>query len=173
MAVCVCVYLCDSRDHVLEILAWNRWKKEIKKQRKKEGNKEYIICVCTKSFQSRLTLYPEVCSPPGSSVHRILQARILDWVAISFSRGSSRPRDWNWVSCDSCIAGGFFTNEPQRKSVGPNINISNCYCRKLGFIMSDAGKYQRTLDKEIAIHNLHFYQCALTAILGKHCQEQR
>ena len=38
--------------------------------------------------------------------------------------------------------------------------------------MSDAGKYQRTLDKEIAIHNLHFYQCALTAILGKHRQEQ-
>ena len=123
-------------------------------------------------FSLILLCDPMSCSPPGSSVHRLLQARILDWVAISFSRGSSRPRDWNWVSCDSCIAGGFFTNEPQRKSVGPNINISKCYCRKLGFIMSDAGKYQRTLDKEIAIHNLHFYQCALTAILGKHCQEQ-
>ena len=33
------------------------------------------------------------CSPPGSSVHGILQVRILEWVAISFSRGSSRPRD--------------------------------------------------------------------------------
>ena len=33
------------------------------------------------------------CSPPGSSVHEILQARILDWVAISYSRGSARPRD--------------------------------------------------------------------------------
>ena len=33
------------------------------------------------------------CSPPGSSIHGILQARILEWVAISFSRGSSRPRD--------------------------------------------------------------------------------
>ena len=120
-------------------------------------------------FSLILLCDPMGCSPPGSSVHGILQARILDWVAISFSRGSSRPRDWNWVSCDSCIAGWFFTNEPQRKSVGPNINISNCYCRKLGFIMSDAGKYQRTLDKEIAIHNLHFYQCALTAILGVLC----
>ena len=39
------------------------------------------------------------CSPPGSSIHGILQARILEWVAISFSRGSSRPRDWTWVSC--------------------------------------------------------------------------
>ena len=42
--------------------------------------------------------YPMDCSPPGSSVHRILQARILEWVAISFSRGSSRPRDQTQVS---------------------------------------------------------------------------
>ena len=38
-------------------------------------------------------------SPPGSSVHGILQARILEWVAISFSRGSSQPREWTRVSC--------------------------------------------------------------------------
>ena len=47
----------------------------------------------------------DYCSP-GSSVHRILQERILEWVAIPFSRGSSQPRDWTWVSC---TAGGFFT----------------------------------------------------------------
>ena len=41
---------------------------------------------------------PMDCSLPGSSVHGIFQARILEWVAISFSRGSSRPRDWTWVS---------------------------------------------------------------------------
>ena len=41
---------------------------------------------------------PMDCSPPGSSVHGILQARILEWVAISFSRGSSQPRDWTQVS---------------------------------------------------------------------------
>ena len=57
-------------------------------------------------------------------------------------------------------------------SVGDNINISNCYFRKLGFIMNDAGNYQGTLDKEITIHDLHFYHCALAAILGSHCQEQ-
>ena len=45
------------------------------------------------------------CNPPGSSVHGILQARILEWVAISSSRGSSRSRDWTRVSC---IAGRFF-----------------------------------------------------------------
>ena len=49
---------------------------------------------------------PKDCSLPGSSVHGILQARILEWVAIHFSRGSSQPRDWTWVSC---IAGRFFT----------------------------------------------------------------
>ena len=41
---------------------------------------------------------PKDCSPPGSSVHGIPQARILEWVAISSSRGSSRSRDWTWVS---------------------------------------------------------------------------
>ena len=46
------------------------------------------------------------CSPPGSSVHGISQVRILEWVAIPFSRGSSWSRDWTLVSC---IAGRFFT----------------------------------------------------------------
>ena len=46
---------------------------------------------------------PVDCSPPGSPVHGNFQARILEWVAISSSRGSSQPRDWTWVSCLSCI----------------------------------------------------------------------
>ena len=49
---------------------------------------------------------PMDCSLPGFSTHGILQARILDWVAIPFSRGSSWPRDWALVSC---IAVWFFT----------------------------------------------------------------
>ena len=49
---------------------------------------------------------PMNCSPPGSSVHGILQARIMEWVAIAFSRGSSRPRDQIRVSH---IAGKFVT----------------------------------------------------------------
>ena len=49
--------------------------------------------------QSCPTLYnPMDCSPPGSSVHGILQARILEWAAISFSRGHAQPRDGNLVS---------------------------------------------------------------------------
>ena len=42
-------------------------------------------------------------SPPGSSVHGISQARILEWIAISFSRGSSQSRDWTHISCIFCI----------------------------------------------------------------------
>ena len=49
---------------------------------------------------------PVDCKPPGPSVFGILQARILEWVAILVSRGSSWSRDWTQVSC---IAGGFFT----------------------------------------------------------------
>ena len=52
-----------------------------------------------KSLSCGLTLgNPMDCSLPGSSVHGILQARILEWVTISFSRGSSRPRDQSWIS---------------------------------------------------------------------------
>ena len=47
------------------------------------------------------------CSPPGSSVHGILQAIILEWVAISCSRGSSRPRDQTWVFYVSSTATGL------------------------------------------------------------------
>ena len=47
---------------------------------------------------SRVFLHPLDCSPPGSSVHGILQARILEWVAISFSRGSSQSRDLTHTS---------------------------------------------------------------------------
>ena len=52
-------------------------------------------------------------SPPGSSGHGILQARILEWVAIPFSRGSSRPRNHTQVSC---TAGRFFTNWATREA---------------------------------------------------------
>ena len=59
-----------------------------------------------KFAQSCPTLWDsKYCSPPGSSVHGVLQARIMEWVAIPFSRGSSQPRDRTWVSC---IAGRCF-----------------------------------------------------------------
>ena len=50
------------------------------------------------------------CNPPGSSVKGILQAKILEWVAMPSSRGSSLPRDWTHNSYVSCIAHRFFTH---------------------------------------------------------------
>ena len=65
--------------------------------------------------QSCLTLCnPMYCSPPGSSVHGTLQTRILECVTIPFSRGSSQPRDWTWVSC---MAGGSFTVWASREAL--------------------------------------------------------
>ena len=58
------------------------------------------------TLQLHLTLWPKDCSPPASSVHEILQAKILEWVAIPSSRGSSQPRDWTQVSH---IVRRFFT----------------------------------------------------------------
>ena len=82
----------------------------------------YVVCMHASLLQSCLTLYdPMDCSPPGSSVHGILHARILEWVAILFSRGSSRPRDWTWVFC---IAGRFFTIWTTREAQGGEISCS-------------------------------------------------
>ena len=68
--------------------------------------------------QSYLTLCdPMDCDPPGSFVHGISQARILEWVAVSFSRGSSQYRDRTRVSCIFYIAREFFTSELPVKSL--------------------------------------------------------
>ena len=66
-----------------------------------------VRSMCTCTLVTQLTLWDPVdCSPPGFSVHGILQARILEWIAILFSRGTSQPRDQILVSC---ITDRFFT----------------------------------------------------------------
>ena len=70
-------------------------------------------CLRAKSLQSCPTLCnPMDCSPPGSSFHGIFLARILEWVGISFSRGSFQPKDRTLVSCVSCIADSLPTGPP-------------------------------------------------------------
>ena len=73
------------------------------------GSRVLVICEVVGGLVAKSCL--SLCDPmdwslPGSSVHRILQARILEWIDIPFSRGSPRPKDWTWVSY---IAGRFFT----------------------------------------------------------------
>ena len=65
------------------------------------------------------------CSPPGSSVHGILQARIMEWVAMPSSGGSSQPRDRTHVSCMSCIAGGLFIHWAPREAPDICIHIAD------------------------------------------------
>ena len=77
---------------------------------------------------------PMDCSPPGFSVHGSFQTRILEWVAMSSSRGSSQPRDWTHVSCSSCTVGRFFTAEPlgkpsRRGKVPQNPVATNLGCQ--------------------------------------------
>ena len=72
------------------------------------GSLKCSMCVhCTSGLMHGRRYYYWNSFLPGSSVHGICQARILEWVAISFSRGSFQPRAWTWVSC---IAGRFLTN---------------------------------------------------------------
>ena len=67
-------------------------------------------CVCVRAQLCPTLCNPMDCSPTGSCIHGIFQARILEWVAIFSSRGSSQPRDQTWVSC---IPGRFFTTTPR------------------------------------------------------------
>ena len=81
-----------------------------------------VLCMCVESFQLCPTLCdPMDCSLPGSTVLGILQARILKWVVIPFSRGSSQPRDQTWVTC---VAGRFFTIWAIRKAKKKKIPLS-------------------------------------------------
>ena len=70
------------------------------------------MCVCTKLLQLYLTLCDAVdCSLSGSSVHAILQARILVWIAISFSRESSQARDQTVSLMSPALAGRLSINK--------------------------------------------------------------
>ena len=73
----------------------------------------WLFYIARPDAQSCPTLCdPLDCGSPGSSVHGISQARILEWVASFSSRGSSQPRDRTQISSVSPIAGSFFTSEP-------------------------------------------------------------
>ena len=77
------------------------------------GMRLMLLCLCSLSIR----LCPTLCdpmdwSPLGSSVHGIFPTRILEWVVIFFTRGSSQPRDRACVFCVCHNAGRFFTTEP-------------------------------------------------------------
>ena len=100
--------------------------------------------------QSCPTLWePMDYSLPGSSAPGILQARILEWIAMPFSRRSSQPRDQTWVSC---IAGGFFTKPPGKRQrgdqhlLGPVTSWAQCWVQ-LKIVQSSKAERKITRSK--------------------------
>ena len=98
------------------------------------------------------------CSTPGSSAHGVLQARILEWVAMPFSRGSSWPRNRIWVSH---ITGRFFTIWATRKSY-LYIKLEEC-CKLFTWLMPQCTPLSRTLSfhhyyKQLADQMLSHYR---------------
>ena len=89
------------------------------------------MCVYVLVAQSGPTLCNSTdCSPPGSAVHGILQARILEWVALPSSRRSSRPRG---RICVPCLCRRFFTTSPTRKGPRCPCQQPPNRCSLLGF----------------------------------------
>ena len=115
---------------------------------------EYILPLCVLVTQLCPTLCnPMDCSPPGSSVHGIFQARILEWVAMPLSRGSSLPRDWTQVSC---IADRFFTIWAAQKA--RLFSYFLLYSNSLPSLPSSCCSHKHPTVKPL-LANLHFRVC--------------
>ena len=100
------------------------------------------------------------CSLPRSSIHGIFQARVLEWVAISFSRGSSWPRDWTLVSC---IVGRCFTIWATREVLRVHVFVWNMIFSSCISKSGIAGSYDNSLFSFFTVFrsgctNLHSYQ---------------
>ena len=81
------------------------------------GKVNVHACMYAKSLRQCVVLYdPMDCSLPSSSAHGILQAKILEWVAMHSYRGSSQLRDQTHISCISFTGGGFFRAKPLEKT---------------------------------------------------------
>ena len=97
-----------------------------KKKKKKIFSNYHFFIIGACMYEKLLQLCLPLCGPmehslPGSSVHGILQARRVEWVATPYSRGSSQTGDQTSVFCNSCTAGGFFTTEPPGKPYSQGI----------------------------------------------------
>ena len=103
------------------------------------------------------------CSPPGSSVHGILQARKLEWAAMPFSRGSSRPRYQTHVSGISCKADGFFTTEPPGTSRKDLSSSTNTWINSAG----NSGAESSPQRPQPRPHFLHFTISQKPFVIGR------
>ena len=116
------------------------------------------VCVCVVSHFSHVWLFvtPLDCSVPGFSVHAILQARMLKWVATPSSRGSSWLRDW---TCISYMVGRFFTTELLEK---PHFHFS--YIQKLNKWVLDSHRLKTDLANRCGMY-FHWTRTSLRGSL--------
>ena len=114
--------------YIFLVKKWNLWEATV------------CVCVCAcmcTHTQLCLTLCnPMDYSPPGSSVHGVFQARILECIVISFSRGSFWPRDQTHVSC---LTGRFFITEPLWCTL--DLCISSHPCINMYFVPENVNHY--------------------------------
>ena len=92
-------------------------------------------------------------SPPGSSIHEIPQARLLEWVAISFSRGYSQPRDQTHLSCISCIG--------RQVQILPLRNIPLAFIKIFSVHKEVCGVCE--------CKNVYMYECACQIVYQRMC----
>ena len=116
-----------------------------------------------------LQLCPTLCdsmdgSPPGSCVHGILQARIPEWATISFSRGSSQPRDQTCISWGSCFADRFFTTEPPGKPLVNETHHTNPVHDNCTDADTPAGREPACFS--VSFPNKHLSKCPLPSVLS-------
>ena len=109
-----------------KVYHWYIPKNKSNKRYAKPCRENYKISLCDEKWKWK-SLSPTVCNPmdsslPGSMVHGIFQARILEWAVISFSRGSFQPRDWTQVSC---IADRRFTVWATREALIKDFGVVN------------------------------------------------
>ena len=126
------------------------------------------MCVCVRACVCVLLVLSCFCcvllcdpmdhSLPGSSVHETLQARILEWVAISFSRDWSPPRDWTWFSYSPALAVRFFTtsttweaSQHSMKSVSVSSPYYRCILRSTEMLGANLLRTTQTLSNGLGI----------------------
>ena len=116
--------------------------------------------VCVLVAQSCLALCDAIdCGPPGSSVHGISQARILEWVVIFFSRGSSQTRDQTQVSH---IAGRFFTDWATREALCYVIyKVKYIRLKMLSYYSKSNFSLESTVASDYTVFFLSYYACWL------------
>ena len=124
-----------------------------------------MVCAVLSRFSSVWLFDLMDCRPPGSSVHGILQARILEWVVMSSSRGSSQSRDWTWVSYVSWLAGWLYTT-----SATWEVQYKMVIMQDIGIIVLCVQQMLvfRIILKLIFFHfyTFHIFNCNLSVLIS-------